>query len=387
MEAYILDDQLRRIDVIDQFESLIWTERFSAAGDFEMHVRSTVDMKSKLKAGTRLITNETDRIMTIENSSDVYDAAGKKLLKVKGPELVSILSSRVATAALVGQTNTTKWEVNDTPGNVARYVFNQICRTGLLNTNDVIPFLQTGSLYPASTIAEPSTAVDMLLDLGTVYDTIKKICDVYNLGFRLTNGVDQSKLYFDVYSGDDRSTLQTVFPAVVFGPGLDNMTDITEVSDVTNYKNTAYVFSQNGSQTVYSDDVTSSISGLDRRILFVSASDITDVAGAGLNAKLQQRGKDELAKHRRTQAMDGTVTKYNSYKYGTDYRLGDLVEMRNSDGAINIMRVTEHISSSDMNGDASYPTLVSDKFLTPGSWLSGAYNMAWADATTTWASA
>jgi hypothetical protein len=387
MEAYILDDQLRRIDVIDQFESLIWTERYSAAGDFELHTLSNIEMKSKLKAGTRLVTNNTDRIMIVENSADVYDNTGKKLLKVKGPELVSILSDRVATASLTGQTSSTKWEVNDTPGNVARYVFNQICRTGLLSPNDVIPFLQTGSLYPASTISEPSTAVDMLLDLGTVYDTIKKICDVYNLGFRLVNGIDQSKLYFDIYSGDDRTTLQTVFPAVVFGVGMDNMTDITEVSDITAYKNTAYVFSQNGSQTVYSDDVTSSISGLDRRILFVSASDITDAAGAGLNAKLQQRGKDELAKHRRTQALDGTVTKYNNYVYGTDYRLGDLVEMRNSDGAINIMRVTEHIYSQDVNGEASYPTLVNDKFLTPGSWYSGAYNMAWADATTTWASA
>ena len=387
MEAYILDDKLRRIDVIDQFESLIWAERYSAAGDFQMQVRSTVEMKQKLAAGTRLVTNETDRIMVVENAADEIDSTGKKLLKVKGPELVSILNDRVATAALVGQTNTTKWEVNDKPGNVCRYVFDQICRNGLLNASDVIPFLHTGSLYPASTIAEPAASVDMLLDLATVYDTIKKICDAYNLGFRLTNNLDQTQLYFDIYSGDDRTTLQTVLPAVVFGPGMDNMTDISEVSDITSYKNVAYVFSQNGAQTVYADGTDSSVSGLDRRVLMVSATDITDAAGTVLNSKLQQRGKDELAKHRRTQALDGTVTKYNSYKYGVDYRLGDLVEMRNSDGAINIMRVTEHISSSDINGDASYPTLVNDQFLAPGTWLSGQYNMAWADATATWATA
>lgn len=387
MEAYILDDQLRRIDVIDQFESLIWTERFSAAGDFELHVQSSNDFKRRLAAGTHLATNESDRVMIVENYSDEIDSTGKKILKVKGPELVSILSDRVATAALVGQTNTTKWEVNKPPADAARYVFDQICRTGLLSTNDIIPFLVTGSLYPASTISEPPVAVDMLLDLATVYDTIKKICDPYNLGFRLVRNYDQSQLMFDVYSGDDRTTLQTTFPAVVFGPGMDNMADIKEVSDITGYKNVAYVFSQNGTQIVYADGVGSTISGLDRRVLMVSATDITDAAGPGLDAKLQQRGLDELAKHKRTQALDGTVTKYNSYKYGVDYRLGDLVEMRNTDGAINIMRVTEHISSSDVNGDASYPTLVSDHFLPPGSWNSGQYNLAWTDATATWATA
>jgi hypothetical protein len=43
MEVYILDSLLRRTEVVDQFESCIWTERFSEHGEFEIDIKSTID--------------------------------------------------------------------------------------------------------------------------------------------------------------------------------------------------------------------------------------------------------------------------------------------------------------------------------------------------------
>jgi hypothetical protein len=36
MEWYTLDDALRRDQVIEEFNSFIWTERYSAWGDFQI---------------------------------------------------------------------------------------------------------------------------------------------------------------------------------------------------------------------------------------------------------------------------------------------------------------------------------------------------------------
>jgi hypothetical protein len=51
-----------------------------------------------------------------------------------------------------------------------------------------------------------------------------------------------------------------------------------------------------------------------------------------------------------------------------DYRLGDLVEMRNGDKATTHRRVTEQIFVSDSQGDRSYPTLTLNQYITPGTW-------------------
>jgi hypothetical protein len=47
MEVFILDSLLRRSQVVDKFESLIWTERFSEIGDFELDLKSTLEARGQ----------------------------------------------------------------------------------------------------------------------------------------------------------------------------------------------------------------------------------------------------------------------------------------------------------------------------------------------------
>jgi hypothetical protein len=79
---------------------------------------------------------------------------------------------------------------------------------------------------------------------------------------------------------------------------------------------------------VYADSSVSSSEGFSRRVLVVKADDISEPAGATLNALLTQRGKEALAEHRPILAFDGEVPQFGSYIYGQDYALGDLVEMQ-----------------------------------------------------------
>ena len=381
MELYTLDPLLRRENVIDRFESLIWTERFQEFGDFQLDIVSTNATRSLFRADTWLAMNESHRVMRVESIEDADDSDNRRMLTVKGRSIESILLDRVAKESVSDLTTAPKWTITGPPATVARKIFHDICVLGILDPNDVIPFIIEGSFLSPSTIVEPIDPITVDLDPTTVYDAIKNIGDVWNLGFRILRNYDASELYFDVYTGSNRTTAQNVLPPVIFTPELDNLQNTKELTSIDKAKNVAYVFSPAGFQKVYGLDVDPEVEGFERRVLVVNANDITaenpDVASA-----LLQRGNEELAKYRTYQAFDGEISQFSQFKYGTHYNLGDVVEMRNKSGVTNNMRVTEQIFVSDREGERAYPTLSLNTFINTGSWLSWLNNKTWSELTT-----
>jgi len=261
---------------------------------------------------------------------------------------------------------------------IARKIFHDICVTGILDSHDVIPYIVEGTFMPVSTIPEPTDSITVEIEPTTVYEAIEDICNVWSLGFRLLRNFDTTQLYFDVYSGSNRTTAQSLLPPVIFTPSLDNLQNTKELITIEKAKNVAYVYSPAGFQKVYAPGVDPATLGFERRILPVNASDITS-DNPNIPAALLQRGMEELAKNRVYQAFDGEIPQHSQYKYGTHYQLGDLIEMRGVDGVINNMRVTEQIFVSDREGERSYPTLSLNNLITAGSWLSWNNNKVWAD--------
>lgn len=379
MEVYTLDSLYRREQVVDKFLSLIWTERFSSYGDFELNLYSTLQNRNLFKEGVRLAINESYRVMTVETIEDTFDTEGRLILKVKGRSLEAILDSRLARGTMASLTTTPTWILTGTPVAIATQMFHDICVTGILDVGDKIPFINEGSIFPADTIAPPSDVITYTVDPKTLYTAEKDLCDQYVLGFRLVRNFDTSQLYFDIYTGSDRTTHQTVLPAVLFSPALDNLQNTTELSSSATYKNVAYVITPVGSSIVYALGVETDIDGFDRQVLVVQADDITDADPVIALAQMQQRGIEELAKNRPLISFDGELNQNSQYKYGRDYNLGDLVEFRNIDGVENNMQVTEHIFVSDEQGDHSYPTLTVIQFINLGSWLAEPAAEVWAD--------
>lgn len=389
MELYVLDSLLRRVEVIDRFESLIWTERFAAWGDFELIVYSNPESRKRFMAGVRLAINSSYRVMTVETVENTNDSEGRSVLKVKGRSIESLLEDRVARPNLNGSAASETWDITETPGNVARQMFNTICVTGALNQNDIIPFMQPGTIFPNDNIIEPPYTITWKQEPETLYDAIKNICELYDLGFRLVREFDTSRLYFNIYTGSDRTTSQTIHPSVVFAPELDNLQNTTSLVTIEGAKNAAYVITESSALIVYPDDVDPEVEGFERRLLLVKADDIKitpsddplkpPLTAEQVQSAMIQRGKEELSKHRSFAAFDGEIDQNSTYKYGIHYQLGDLVEIRNSDGETNNMRVTEQIFVSDREGERSYPTLTLNIYINPGSWLTWNFNQVWAD--------
>lgn len=389
MEVYTLDSLLRRDTVVDQFESLIWTERFSKAGDFQMVIRSTPDTRRLFKPGLLLACNNSYRVMTVEAVENNTDSDGRNLLKITGPSLENLLEDRVARAAWASTTTTPAWALTGTPGAIMRKIFHDVCVTGVLDVADKIPFINEGNvLFPVDTISESGTSITINLDPTTVLQAESDLGTLYDLGFRLYRNFDTSMLYFDVYAGSDRTSAQSTLPAVVFAPNLDNLQNTTEFTSITGAKNIAYVISPVGYVVVAATSVDPAIAGLDRHVLLVNATDITDSVPATATARMTQRGNEELSKNRVLAAFDGEINQNSAYKYMVDYHLGDMVEVRNVDGVANKMRVTEQIMVQDAEGERSYPTLALNTFITAGSWIAWDGSKKWIDydldTTTVW---
>lgn len=378
LEWYTLDDQLRRDQVIEGFETFIWTERYSSAGDFQIVTKSTYNNRTSLAPGTRIGMEGSTYVMVVDTVDDDTDNDGSRLLNITGSSIENLLNDRVAMPAIANLDETPAWIVEGTPGNIVRQMFHEICVFAVLNANDTFPFFTEGTLLPSGNIPEPADLITVAAPPDTLYNTIKKICDTYGLGFRFVKHGDLGQLYFEVYTGSDRTSAQSVVPAVIFDPELDNLSQVRQLTSTALVKTTAYVFAKNGAVTVNAPTASPDAVGSERRVLFVNSSNTSD-AGPDLTAALQQEGLIALSAQRTVYSFDGQLPVSQPYVYGTDYKLGDIVEERNEDGFGNLMMVTEQIFTSDKEGERAFPTLSISLAITPGSWVAWDGGEDWID--------
>lgn len=380
MELYTLDTLLRRKDVIDTFESLIWKENYSGEGELKLVVPATNEFRSMLRAGTWLSSDVTDAVMIVQYVEDRTDDDGNKILEIGGTSLETLLKERFVKETLSNTTVEPKWVLTGTPSEIVFKLFTDICVIGTLSVNDVIPFIQGySSMYPPGNIPPYPFDITVEIPLQSLYTAIKQICDTYDLGFRITLRRDFGQLYFEVHTGTDRTTQQTIFDPVIFSPEMENMHSPREITSFEGVKNVAYVFSPVGYEIVYADGYDATTSGFERKVLVVEASDITDEDPVVASNRMIQKGIEELMKTRPVYVFDGEVDINYDKVYNVDYGLGDLVTAQNATGVVESMKVIEQIFVQDKEGFRSYPTLAVRSVIGADTWLGWNANQVWAD--------
>lgn len=402
MHINVMDENFQRETIVDTYKSFIWTERYKAAGDFELIVKADHKYKSVLKIDKFITLDEqySTRVMRILEHENTQDESGERYLKITGESAEYLLRDRPAINTFDSLTALDKWEVTGKPQEIMLTLFERAYEFRPVNVNDSFPYLTGSYIDPFGTIPFPQDEVTIAFDPGDLYSAMTKVADTYDLGFRTVINSDGSSIEgieFDVYTGNNRTRDQLADIPIVFSSALDSLSKTTSYESTSSYKNVAYVLTKNGKGIVYATGTDESVSGADRRVLTVIASDIELPAGAELDAAIQQRGIEELAKTRRTVAFDGEIPQEGPYGYDSGgswgnksnlYQLGDLVEQISDEGFVTRMKVTEQIFVSDEEGDRSYPTLEVDTVATPGSWASRSATQVWSGVpdTETWGS-
>lgn len=392
MDIFILDALLRPIDVVDQYISFIWTERWSTFGDFQIDTLATPNNKRRFVVDTKLSISQSKRVMIVESVQEKDDVANGNVLTVKGRCLNSLLDKRVA-ASIDSFTDLIEvsWDtVGWTPKELLELYFFSICYDGNLSPGDIIPYLQpqgTTSLYPTENISDPwpsdfawSTKPESL------YKAFQDIISAYDVGFRFYKSPTDSKLYFESMMGCDRTTQQSLYTPVIFAYDMVNLIDTTNLVDVTNYYNAVqvvYFYNDGTSDTtlsvlVKSSDLDFSAGGFDQRMKYLEVTQLPEgMVLADVPAYLTKLGQEELGRSQSVNVYDGEIAKDSTFLYERDYNLGDIVEVRGTDGGTAYMRVVEQIFSSDSTGESVYPSLITKSFINPGTWASWKYNVEW----------
>jgi hypothetical protein len=378
MELLVLNKEFVGIDIIDIFESIIWTERYNGAGDFEIYAPVSEKLLNNVRHDYYLWSKDTSCVMIVEDVVISSDFENGARIIITGRSLESILDRRIVWAKTVldGPFQTSIKKLIDDA---------IIAPTDTNRRIDNFRFdLSTDAYILAQTVEAQFTGENL-------YDVIVYLCDTFNIGFRITLDDTTNEFVFKLYYGVDRTYDQVVNPYVIFSPKYENLINSNYIESTKTLKTVALVAGELYDTT--NDDTEAALAviqahgstyvdvglgvvrktktvnapgdvaiKLGRREIFVDARDIAqNINGTKLTDtkylnQLSTRGLSDLAKNVSIQSFEGTAETTHGFMYGTHYYMGDLVQIVNEYDFEGVVRVTEVVRSHSLEGETILPT-------------------------------
>jgi hypothetical protein len=397
---YILDPvTLVKTDLIEEYESCVWTERFIEAGDCNLIVPATHDNAVRLRPRNLILHAESDEPMHIETRS-IKDGQ----ITVVGKTLETFFNER-SMQLVVGPDG----DRVETPQGYLWAMLEDIAHRPILPVHNNLRFADYDEFmdpaYPNEMVTFRETearpkAYDWALEIAKKYVVGMRIKRAWNederkfeLVFvmrrpsdrtsgdrtvRLSSENDNFADIEEVYSIVDWVDIVAVWPPAAFigasvdisgtgigpyGPAYYPNTDFTGDENMLNYRVREFEseeftvdFLRKRLQEYY---VPAEVYGPVGTIW--AWADLTDAQQIDLvQREMFRKAKDEYAKLSNLQKVvisgqliDDVLT------FGHDYRMGDIVKAKGDiTGGWRKMMVTEYVRSFDGSGAKSHPTLV-----------------------------
>lgn len=348
MECYRLrrSSGFDRQELFDQHESLIWTDRWNAYGDFEVTAPSSDKFDSVFAMDNWIGHSHSDRIMRVFEREDYMEDDGRRMSRASGRSYESLLNR---------QDMYPRYDTSD------KYI------TWDGTTEDIVHRVVKDffGFHPNVYIRSPpvaDTQAWVTLDLENVYDSIRKLLDTEGKGFSITYnenpGIYPSNyLAFKILSSRDMSD------SIIFSEEQGTLASEKHLQSKYDWVNTAEVQTTARRYRTRVTATSAVIPSEDRYTIFVNAGDLKVGTEQGdfktesqLMSHLRLLGKQALAEYQAIDAVDGEIGDQQEYKYGEDYILGDIVTIRTSKGVTRKAKITEQIWSDDLGGSRIYPT-------------------------------
>jgi len=350
MELLVLDPSFISVAELDTYESIIWSDRYSKFGDFEIYIKASQEAFETLREDNYLLQRDSEHVMIIENHKITFDSESGNHLIVTGRSLETILERRI--------------------------IWNQTVLTGslqngiqqLLNENAISPTLPErvipNLVFEASTDpAITELTVDAQYMGDNLYTTIEKLCSTNNIGFKITLS-ETNQLIFKLYAGVNRSYEQFENSYVVFSPKFENIINSSYSLSKKNVKNVTLVMGEESGDIGIPRKIVTvgTETELNRREIYTDASSMSQtvddvyMTDEEYIAQLTQKGNEVLDKNKIDKSFDGQVDTTRMFKYGEDFKMGDIVQLVSDYGIEGQARVIEMIHSQSDQGISSYPT-------------------------------
>ena len=352
MEIKLLDNDFEEIYILDVFKSLIWTDRYWKAGDFEITTAPTSDILAMLLDTTYLALAESPHHMILEDfniHSDVED--GNKLI-ITGRSLETLLERRIA------------WSAIAMSGNLQTEI-ERLLDDNVISPTDSLRDLSGFVFNTSVDTAITSLTVDSQFSGETIYKILSDLCVTNGIGFRIFRDLVNDQWDFELYAGVDRSYDQSANAYVAFTSNLQNLMNSDYIESSRSLKTVCLVAGSAGvgsiktTSTVFAPS-SSGLSDLARRELYYEANISRNTPDGELSEaayllQLEGRGSEELAKYIYLKSFDGEIDT-TMYDYGDDFGMGDILQIADDYGHETDSRVTEMTYSQDESGISIYPT-------------------------------
>lgn len=358
MVLYSIDSTegtFNREEVIDEFISAIWTERWIEAGEVEVVMPAMHKNLKLLAPGELLGCGGSRELMLLETRSI---EAG--LVTAKGKTIEAYFDELPIPAITMVARG----------GDIMKGVVSAMQDRSFGEAHVHIDGLSVASPDPNET----GGSVIEDIPKGPVYTTLVTLGKKYQLG--------QSVVWTKIEDGDHKLVYTTrqgkdltgqADNAVRFSTALENLGNAKQLLSIAGSKN---IFIVNPPDWVDPDLARSSLiwnysrfdgSIFKYRVLEIDCNDITKESLPGDNdvermthlyRMMDARQAKAVDEHKKIKAVDGEITPESQFVYKRDYDLGDMVEMQGEYGEPVKGMITEHITSSDESGGRNYPTVI-----------------------------
>lgn len=364
MFYYMIDQDLNIVDGIEMFESMIWTEKFSEVGDFELYLPATPEsVKLYTEAANKhyyiVRAEDADNLtnlpaMEVETVETDVNVKDHNKLIITGKQIKNILYRRIVdgNTALAGPIqNEIRRIVKD----------NAISPT---DVRRVIPRLDLGPETPGL----ENIIVNADAKGTNIAALITAICKDKKIGWDIRLDFLNKKLIFVLTKPTDRRS------EVIFSNDFNNLISTEYTLDTDSYRNIAIVDADyikvdkvtgrseviNNKQTVKLYGSSEEETGLNRYELYVDgsneANNAKDYNRAFQSSVLVTKGRTELEKYKVEIDVTGEVEPNLTFVLNRDYFLGDLVKIKNEYGMEYDARVTSITSSLSAKKNTLIPS-------------------------------
>ena len=347
MELYVLDKNFNRLNIVDDYESVLWVDRYNKPGEFELYLGAGTKLLEYLQIGNYLTHRNSDHLMYIESIRTETNVEEGDHFTISGRSIEAYLGRRIV------------WKQTD-----LNDVYLQTAVQRLLNENVISPSV-AGRAIPGVSFQASTDPKITELKLTAQYtgdnllDVITAICESNKIGFKMIPN-DSNQFIFSLYVGTDRSYDQDTNTFVIFSPNFDNIINTNYYESDLHYKNVTLV-SGEGEGDDRLTYVVGDATGLERRELWTDARDISrkdeesqEIPLEEYNEMRKQRGKEQLEENKKEKTFDGKVDPEQTFRYGEDFFIGDIVQIRNEFGIEGSARIVEYIMSESVDGGLEY---------------------------------
>lgn len=353
VDIFVMNEKLETIYIVDAYKSIIWTDRYREAGDFELYTEVSGEVLKYITKDRYLSIKDSERTMIVSSIEVESDRDLGNKIKITGKSLESILNRRIIWGLKVLNTdlqNGIKTLLNEcviSPSDSARKIPNFIFEE---SSDERITKLKMDNQYTGDNL----------------YDVIYQLCLENDLGFKVVLN-NTGQFVFSLYAGVDRSYNQTTNPFVTFSPKYENLVNSNYLDSNADMKNITLIAGEGEDNArTYTTYAISEETGLNRRELFTDARDLQSkyydngtehtIPHTQYIKNLQDRGKSNLLDYSAITAFEGEVEPRSSFIYRRDYELGDIVQIENEYDFRGTARISEVVASQDDQGYSLYPT-------------------------------